>query len=86
MALFVPMMAMAAPKNKKDEPIEHLTDAQIYDELKKLALVFEVARDEFVEEVDEKNIDSTATTDEGAVETNTETKLVYTLKREKLQI
>ena len=56
MALFVPMMAMAAPKNKKDEPIEHLTDAQIYDELKKLALVFEVARDEFVEEVDEKKI------------------------------
>ena len=41
---------------------------------------------ELTEEVDEKNIDSTATTDEGAVETNTETKLVYTLKREKLQI
>ena len=38
---------------------------------------------ELTEEVDEKNIDSTATTDEGAVETNTETKLVYTLKREK---
>lgn len=41
---------------------------------------------ELTEEVDEKNIDSTVTTDEGAVETNTETKLVYTLKREKLQI
>ena len=53
----MPMMAVAAPgKNKKDEPIVHLTDAQIYDELKKLALVFETARDEFVEEVDEKKM------------------------------
>ena len=56
MAFLMPVMAFAAPKSKKDEPIEHLTDAQIYEELKKLALVFEVARDEFVEEVDEKKI------------------------------
>ena len=56
MALAVPMSAIAAPKNKKEEPIVHLTDAQIYEELKKLALVFETARDNFVEEVDEKKI------------------------------
>ena len=34
----------------------HLTDEQIYEELKKLALVFEVARDNFVEEADEKKM------------------------------
>ena len=56
MALLVPVSAIAAPKKKKDEPIVHLTDAQIYEELKKLALVFETARAEFVEEVDEKKI------------------------------
>ena len=57
MALVVPMMADAAPKNKKkDEPVEHLTDAQIYEELKKLAMVFEVARENFVEEADEKKM------------------------------
>ena len=56
LALIVPMSSFAAPKNKKDEPIVHLTDAQIYEELKKLALVFETARDNFVEEVDEKKI------------------------------
>ena len=47
----------AAPKNKKkEEPVEHLTDEQIYNELKKLALVFEVARENFVEEADEKKM------------------------------
>ena len=56
MAFMMPMMAFAAPKSKKDEPIVHLTDAQIYEELKKLALVFETARSEFVEEVDEKKM------------------------------
>lgn len=56
LALIVPVSSFAAPKNKKDEPIVHLTDAQIYEELKKLALVFETARDNFVEEVDEKKI------------------------------
>lgn len=56
-ALVAPVTAVAAGnKAKKDEPIEHLTDAQIYEELKKLALVFETARDEFVEEVDEKKV------------------------------
>ena len=50
-------IADAAPKNKKkEEPVEHLTDEQIYEELKKLALVFEVARDNFVEEADEKKM------------------------------
>ena len=48
--------AAAADKNKKEEPIEHLTDEQIYDELKKLALVFEVSRDNFVEEADERKM------------------------------
>ena len=55
MALVVPTVAVAAPKKeKKEEPIVHLTDKQIYEELKKLALVFEVARANFVEEADEK--------------------------------
>ena len=56
-ALVAPMMVDAAPKNKKKEdPVEHLTDEQIYSELKKLALVFEVARENFVEEADEKKM------------------------------
>ncbi|MBQ8368130.1 MAG: S41 family peptidase [Alphaproteobacteria bacterium] len=57
MALLVPMFdAQADGKKKKDEPVEHLTDEQIYEELKKLALVFEVARENFVEEADEKKM------------------------------
>ena len=57
MALIMPMALDAAPKNKKkEEPVEHLTDKQIYEELKKLALVFEVARENFVEEADEKRM------------------------------
>lgn len=48
-------VAFAADK-KKEEPIEHLTDEQIYEELKKLALVFEVSRDNFVEEADERKM------------------------------
>lgn len=57
--LFVPVasnFAVAADKNKEEEPIEHLTDEQIYDELKKLALVFEVSRENFVEEADERKM------------------------------
>ncbi len=54
--LFVPIVADAAPNKKKEEPIVHLTDEQIYQELKKLALVFETARDNFVEEADEKKM------------------------------
>lgn len=50
------MIVDAAPKNKKEEPVEHLTDEEIYSELKKLALVFETARDKFVEEVDERKM------------------------------
>lgn len=55
-ALLAPMVANGAEKKKKDEPIVHLTDEQIYEELKKLALVFEVARENFVEEADEKKM------------------------------
>ena len=55
-ALITPMMADAASKKKKDEPVVHLTDEQIYQELKKLAMVFEVARENFVEEADEKKM------------------------------
>ena len=57
MMLLVPVMdCVAAPKKKKEEPVVHLTDEQIYEELKKLALVFEGARDNFVEEADEKKM------------------------------
>ena len=56
-ALVAPITAVAADKAKKaEEPVVHLTDEQIYEELKKLALVFEVARDNFVEEADEKKM------------------------------
>ena len=55
-ALFAPMVADAADKKKKEEPSVRLTDEQIYEELKKLALVFEVARENFVEEADEKKM------------------------------
>lgn len=55
--LAMSMVVDAAPKNKKkEEPVVHLTDEQIYEELKKLAMVFEVARDNFVEEADEKKM------------------------------
>ncbi len=56
LALCAPIVANAADKGKKEEPVEHLTDEQIYEHLKKLALVFEMARDNFVEEADEKKM------------------------------
>ena len=55
-ALITPFVANAADKKKKEEPVVHLTDEQIYEELKKLAMVFEVARENFVEEADEKKM------------------------------
>ncbi|MDR0726658.1 MAG: S41 family peptidase [Rickettsiales bacterium] len=56
MALVVPMTSVMGAEKKKEEPVVHLTDAQIYEELKKLAMVFEVARENFVEEADEKKM------------------------------
>ena len=56
MAVLTPMMADGAEKKKKEEPIVHLTDEQIYQEMKKLAMIFEVARENFVEEADEKKM------------------------------
>ena len=50
LALLTPFVCDAAPKKpKKEEPVVHLTDEEIYSELKKLALVFETAREKFVE-------------------------------------
>ncbi len=46
----------AAKKSEKTEPVVHLTDEEIYTELQKLALVFETARDNFVEDADEKKM------------------------------
>lgn len=54
--LFIPIVTFAADKTKKEEPVVHLTDEQIYQELKKLAMVFEVSRDNFVEEADERKM------------------------------
>ena len=54
--LFTPIFAYSAEKGKKQEPVTHLTDEQIYQELKKLAMVFEVSRENFVEEADEKKM------------------------------
>lgn len=56
LVLLIPMVVDAAPKKKKDEPIIHLTDEQIYENLKKFALIFETARENFVDEVDEKKM------------------------------
>ena len=57
LVLVTPFMCDAAPKKQnKEEPIVHLTDEEIYEELKKLALVFEIARDKFVEEADERKM------------------------------
>ncbi len=56
LVLLFPIVANAAEKSKKEEPVVHLTDEQIYEELKKLALVFETARDKFVEEADERKM------------------------------
>ena len=57
LVLLTPFVCDAAPKKqKKEEPIVHLTDEEIYEELKKLALVFETARDKFVEEADERKM------------------------------
>ncbi len=56
LSLPVAMNVAVAADKKKEEPIEHLTDEQIYEELKKLALVFEVSRDNFVEEADERKM------------------------------
>ncbi len=56
LCLPVAMNVAVAADKKKEEPIEHLTDEQIYEELKKLALVFEVSRDNFVEEADERKM------------------------------
>ena len=55
--LTVPVVSYCADSTKKkEEPVVHLTDEQIYEELKKLALIFEVARENFVEEADEKKM------------------------------
>ena len=54
-ALCVPTLVWAAPEKKK-EPIVHMTDEEIYQELKKLAMVFEVSRENFVEEADERKM------------------------------
>nr|MBQ0091231.1 S41 family peptidase [Candidatus Enterousia merdequi] len=54
--LVMPFAADSAQKVKKEEPVAHLTDEQIYGELKKLASVFEIARDKFVEEADERKM------------------------------
>jgi len=56
LVLLFPIVVDAAPKDKKEEPVVHLTDEQIYEELKKLAAVFETARDKFVEEADERKM------------------------------
>ncbi|MFA7188190.1 MAG: S41 family peptidase [Alphaproteobacteria bacterium] len=51
---FVVIFGVTAAEKKA--PIKHLTDAEIYEQLKKFALVFETARENFVEEVDEKKM------------------------------
>ena len=56
MFLICPLVVNAATKDKKEEPVVHLTNEQIYEELKKLAAVFETARDKFVEEADERKM------------------------------
>jgi carboxyl-terminal processing protease len=56
--LLVSLSAACPPRlyaaGKKSDPIKHLTDDQIYQELKKFAVIFEQAREHYVEEIDEK--------------------------------
>lgn len=54
--LVVISVVFGAVAAEKKEPIKHLTDEEIYEQLKKFALVFESARENFVEEVDEKKM------------------------------
>lgn len=54
--VFLIVLPVTGFSAEKKEPVKHLTDEQIYSELKKLALVFEVARDSFVDEADEKKM------------------------------
>ena len=58
MVLVVPVVGLTAAtkSKKKEDPVTHLTNEQIYQELKKFAMVFETARDSFVEEADEKKM------------------------------
>ncbi len=56
MVMIIPTIVMAGDNKKDDEPVVHLTDEEIYEELKKLALVFETARENFVEPADEKKM------------------------------
>jgi carboxyl-terminal processing protease len=51
---FMLLAVFSAFAAKKKEPIKHLSDEQIYQELRKFAIVFEQARAHYVEEVDEK--------------------------------
>ena len=50
------VVVFGATAAEKKAPVKHLTDAEIYEQLKKFALVFETARENFVEEVDEKKM------------------------------
>jgi carboxyl-terminal processing protease len=50
------LVSFSAQCAEKKEPVKHLTDAEIYEQLKKFALVFETARENFVEEADEKKM------------------------------
>ncbi|MCL2331661.1 MAG: S41 family peptidase [Proteobacteria bacterium] len=50
------MIVLSANAAEKKDPVKHLTDPQIYEMMKKFALVFESARDNYVEEVDEKKL------------------------------
>ena len=45
-AVFIPLVGFSKPIKK--EPVKHLTDEQIYEQLKKFALVFQIARNSFV--------------------------------------
>lgn len=49
-------MPEAFAAEKKKESIKHLSDEEIYKELKKFAVIFEQARAGYVEEIDEKKV------------------------------
>ncbi|MDR1826083.1 MAG: S41 family peptidase [Rickettsiales bacterium] len=48
------LIAPSAFAAAKPEPVKHLTDEEIYRELKKFAVIFEQARANYVEEIDER--------------------------------
>ncbi|MDR0319745.1 MAG: S41 family peptidase [Rickettsiales bacterium] len=54
LVVFMATACDAAPKKDEEKKVQHLTDEQIYEQLKKFSEVFQIMREAYVDEVDEK--------------------------------